>query len=357
MNALTINPSNPLVVPDYLLGINTGVTEAMLAAVSLGGSRIGFKGSRFRIVVNGKEEGIIQENYLDVIVLAAFPAVSRIYYEAAYNADVAAAPTCYAADGIAPPADVKAKQSDKCATCPQNVTGSKIVNNNKMKACGYFRRLVVMLPGDPDQRAFRVDVKSKGIFGESHVNVHQYSLNDYIKFVGARNVDVGTIVTRLTFDTDESVPKLLFSPSRYVTQEELAIVRARVVADDVKQMVDVNMTTVDLSSEVAQEAPVTQVPTPVQQTVQAAPPVQQTAPQVIKATPQVLQPVQQVLKPTQVAKPAPQQTVQQAVAPQVMQQPQQVVRTNIPPPAAVAVAVQEVGTDAELEALLAALDS
>ena len=355
MNDLVINPNNPLAIPDYLQGVTTGVTEGLMAAVALGGSRIGLKGGRFRIVVNGKEEGIIQENYLDVVILAAYPAVSRLYYESQYDADSKAAPSCYSADGVSPAADVKHKQADKCATCPQNVLGSKIANGNKSKACSYFRRLVVMLAGDTEGRAFRVDVKGMGVFGESYPKTHMYNLTDYAKFIAARNVDLGTVVTRLTFDTEQSVPKLLFSPNRYVTMQELEVVRSRVHAEDVKQMVDVNMTTVDLSGEVDSE------PTPAPAPVQAAP-----APAPQATARQVVQPVQQTsavqqAPVKQVVQSAAQAPVKQVVQP-VAQAPvkQQVVAPvhNIPPPTAPApAAVTEVTSDAQLEALLNSLDN
>lgn len=373
MNDLIIsNDGGPLAIPAHLQGFTSGVNEQMLQGIFVGGNRIGLKGSRFRIVINGKEEGIIEENYLDCIILAAHPANSRIFYEAAYDPDAAAAPTCYSADGIAPPDDVKAKQSDKCATCPQNVVGSKVQNGRKMKACGYFRRLVVMLAGDLEGIAYRLDVKAMGLFGESNAQAHKYSLNDYIKFVDARNVDMGAIVTRLSFDTDQSVPKLLFAANRFVTQEEVAVVRERVRSEEVKHMAEVNMNTVDLSGEAAlpAEAEPAPAPAPVQTQApqRAAPPAPQRPAPVAPQQPQRPAPpapqkpapaVQQVARPvTQVAPVAPpaRQQVQkptptaQAVQRPQAQRPAPVVQQTQPQET-----VQEVGTDQELDDILAGL--
>ena len=74
-----------LALPDYLQGSNFGVTENLLQGMFQGGNRIGLRNSRFRLIVGGVEEGIIQENYLDTIILAAAPAVSRVYYQGNFD--------------------------------------------------------------------------------------------------------------------------------------------------------------------------------------------------------------------------------------------------------------------------------
>lgn len=366
MNDLIINPNSPMVVPEYLQGVNTGLNQSMLAAVMMGGNRIGLKGSRFRIIVNGKEEGIVDANYFDVIILGAHEANSRIFYENAYKSNEKnSAPSCYSADGVAPPDDVKVKQSEKCAICPQNVTGSKITDSGyKTKACGYFRRLVVMMAGDLAGTAYQLDVKAMGLFGDSHANTNQYSLNDYIKFVSARNVDMGVLVTRLSFDTDQSVPKLLFAANRYVTQEEMAVVRERAVAEDVRQMTCVNMNTIDLSNEVTapdeEPAPVpAQVVKPV--VAQVIKPVAAT-PQAVKPTvaaPQVVKPATQVQTVTRVGQPAPATTAPQVIKPTAA--PQQTIKPATAPqiiraPVQAPAAIVEVADDAELASILAGLE-
>lgn len=275
-NSLILSPDQPLTLPSYLQGANLGVSAGLLATIGQGGNRIGLKGNRFRQIINGKEEGVWDENYLDVIILGAVPHISRVFYEGAYDqtGETKAAPTCYSADGIAPPDDVKQKQSLKCDVCPQNQKGSKIVNGNKIKACGFFQRLIVMLAGDLEGITYRLDVKSMGIFGDSHPQVNKYNIRDFTKFITNRGVDVSAVVTRLSFDTDSSVPKLLFQPNRFITADEYAVVSEKVASEEVKQMLTINMTTVDLSGEVADPAPTHQEAhpaTPAQQATAAAP--------------------------------------------------------------------------------------
>lgn len=262
-------------LPAHLQGVQTKAMTALLSGVGVGGNRIGLKGSRFRLVVSGNEEAVLDENYLDVIFLSAAPAVSRQYYEGTYKAGEKKAPTCYSADGIVPAEDVKNKQANKCAICPQNVKGSKMADGQAYKACGYFRRVVVMLAGDPDMRVFKLDVKSQGLFDEG--NAKAKGLNAYLKALQTRGVDAGLVVTRLTFDTDSSTPKLLFTPARYVTAEEVRAVRELSDSEEVAQNALVSMATIDLSHETggeeeAEEPAQEAVPAPAQKPATPAAP-------------------------------------------------------------------------------------
>ena len=358
-------------LPAHLQGVNLGITTQLKQGMFTGGNRIGLRNSRFRLIVAGVEEGIIEENYLDVIFLSAAPAVSRVYYKDAYKQGENAPPVCFSADGIVPHNDVKQKQSDKCATCPMNIKGSKVSDGQKYKACGYFRRLVVMLAGDvEDKRVFKLDVKGQGIFGDSSAAAK--SLNDYIKALDTRGVDAGQVVTRIKFDLDASVPKLLFAPQRYIDSDELRVVQDLIVSDEVKNMAEVSMATVDLSSEDAgdagseEETPQetqqeTQQPQRTTQAVQGQRPAAQ-APQRPAQTAQRPAQTQAVeveevqieevpVQRTTQAPQRPQQTVQRTV-----QGTTQATQKPVQQAAQQTAQVQEVASDDELGAILDGLD-
>jgi hypothetical protein len=265
-----LSSGQSLAIPAHLQGANLGVNANLLATAGLGGNRIGFKANRFRIIINGKEEAVVEDNHLDVIVVGAVGTISRIFYEGAYDADTKAAPTCYSADGLAPADDVKNKQAARCDMCPQNQKGSKVIGGQKIKACAYFQRLVVMLPGDESGHLYRVDVKAMGLFGDSKPSVNKFNLRDYAKMVANRGVDVASLITRLSFDIDSSVPKLLFAPNRFINAEEFEAVSAKVGTPEVDALLKVDMTTVDLSGEV-DKAPAQEEKAPVQEQVQEVP--------------------------------------------------------------------------------------
>lgn len=360
-NDLMIVGNGPMQLPAHLAGLNFGVTAELMQGITVGGNRIGLKGSRFRLIVNGVEEGVFEENYLDVIVLGAAPAVSRQYYEGAYNSSGEnKPPVCYSADGIVPAADVKNKQSDKCMLCPQNAKGSKIVDGMQYKACGYFRRMVVMLAGDTeDRRVFKLDVKAQGLFGDGSKDGTKQGLNDYIKMVGNRGIDIAMLVTRISFDVNASVPKLLFAPYRYVTDEEVAAVQDLVHSDEVTNLKQVSMATIDLSGEVAADEGSAEAVQEVEE--EAAAPT---------ATPVAAKP-QTPAKPAAAkpqTAPAPQRPAAAAPQKPVAQKP--TVQSNVPVPQAAKPAapkpapaaakpapeVIEVGTDDELSDILKDLD-
>jgi hypothetical protein len=382
-NDLLIQGNGPMELPAHLAGQNFGVTTNLMEGMFTTGNRIGLKGSRFRLIVAGIEECVIQEPYLDVIFLGAAPAVSRVYFEGSYKQGENAAPTCYSADGVAPADDVKAKQSDKCMTCPQNAKGSKIVDGQQYKACGYFRRVVVMLAGDTDQRTvFKLDVKSGGLFGEGTVN--EKNLNDYIKMIATRGVDAGAVVTRVSFDTESSVPKLLFKAVRFISVEEMDVVSDLVQSDEVLNLKTVTMSTLDVSHETptgGDEEPEAAAPaeTTTQRTAPAASQRPAQTAQRPAAAPQAAPATQRPAPATQrtAAAPAPAPATSQRPA-QTTQRPaattqrpaatsqraaNTVVQDNVPAPQRTAAAkpqqepvVQEVGTDDEFADLLASLE-
>lgn len=237
-------------LPAHLQGFESGVTTSLMAAVGTMLNRIGTKGCRFRQVLKGEEVGVFEENYLDVIIVGAVETVSRRFYQGGYdpNGDNGA-PSCYSRDGVVPAADVKIPQADKCQLCPQNVKGSKMTEGGlKAKACSYFRRLVVMLAGDPEGVLYRMDVTGMGLFGESEPKLQKYNLNDFAKALQNRKMDAGQIVTRLSFDTDQSVPKLMFKPFRFITEEEMQTV-LNLTSEEKEPYLDVSMKTVDISGE------------------------------------------------------------------------------------------------------------
>jgi hypothetical protein len=247
-----------------------------------------------------------------------------------------------------------------------NAKGSKIVDGNKFKACGYFRRIVVMLAGDTDQRTvFKLDVKAQGLFGEASAD--SKNLNEYIKMLATRGVDAGAIVTRVSFDTDSSVPKLLFKAHRFIDTEEMNAVSDLVQSEEVLALKEVSMATMDLSHEDATSGDDPEADPPIAEapTTHAAPqrPVQAAQrPDPAQTTQRPAQATQRLAQAAQ--RPAPAQTAQRPVASQrPAQATKPAIESTVPPPrtsqrpAAPAPApVHEVDTDEELADLLAGLE-
>jgi hypothetical protein len=343
-NAMSLfDQPNPQ-LPAYLGAFNSALgTDLALGGFS--GNRIGLKGSRFRLIVNGQEEAILETFNLDVIIVGASPGVARIFFEGNYDPDsvTKAHPVCYSSDGVTPGADVTNPQSLRCATCPQNEKGSKISDNGvKTKACNYFKRMMVTLVDDPEHRLFKLDGKAMTIFGEGVPAQNKFTLNEYAKKFSTRGLDPAHFVTRLSFDPDSSVPKLYFSPLRVITEDEAPWVMDLVNSEDVK--VGVMITAITDASDAEQEAPGATVPassTPAPATAPKAAPVAPTAAPRPGLAPKIVTTGKPAVAPA-------------AAAPQIVKTaPLAAVKTT--PPAVQAVPQQAVAevTNADVEADLA----
>ena len=287
--------SSAVALPSYLTSGTDGATNALNAG--LGGesrNRIGLKGSRFRLVQGGVEVAIKDEPYLDVIILAANAAISRTFYMGKYDPSKKDKPACYSPDGVAPAKDAQAAQSAKCATCKQNEKGSVIRDDgSKGRACAFSKRIAVTLAGDKDQEIYQLDVKAMSLFGDGVPSKGLYTLSEYAKLLASRGARAEGLVTRISFDTEESVPKLYFTPQAFLPEVEFNVMAKLAKSDEVKKLITVDSQSIDLSNEVEFNTPDVPAPRP----VLAAP-----AP---KPVPVVVEAVAEVEVEEEVAPPAP----------------------------------------------------
>lgn len=244
--------NNAMSVPSYLAATDGSATSQLLGGLGgEGRNRIGLKGARFRLIQAGQEVAIKDEPYLDVHILGANAAISRTFYSGKYDPAVKAPPSCWSADGVTPGKGVTAPQSTKCASCPQNEKGSKVYDDGKKgRACAFSKRMAVALVGDADQNVYQLDVKALSIFGDGIASKGLYTLAEYSKLLAARGVRAEGVVTRISFDTDSSVPKVFFTPQSFIDEATFAEVSKLAKSAEVKALLEVNAETVDLSGEV-----------------------------------------------------------------------------------------------------------
>jgi hypothetical protein len=204
-------------VPSYAQG-ESGLGD-------LGGEsfpRLTFKGSRFRVTKGGDEQ-VLADNELDVVILAANPTVSRIYYAGRYDeaSGTGERPVCASADGETPLVSVSAPQSNACMSCPQNEKGSSIGDDGgKRKACSYFHRLVLRLVKYPDLGEIVTEIKAMSLFGTSYPDTNLLNFRHYADRLNQHQTKAHAVITRMSFDTDSSVPKILFQPTAYVSEPD-----------------------------------------------------------------------------------------------------------------------------------------
>ena len=245
----------------------TAKMNAEAAAGTGGGSninRISLKQSRFRLIIGGEEAKVLPDLHLDVVIVRGNPGVNKTYYIKQWKpGQEPEAPDCMSSDGIRPSPDSTAKQSDLCATCPQNEWGSKInqLTGKKIKACSDGKRIAVLPPGKLDGDMFQMTIPpaSIGEFGAFLKQLNQVS----------PPVLYNDIVVRISFDTEVSYPKLKFEPVRYLTDEEAAKVQKRFESAESKIVCGVEDHATP--AQPAQQAPVQQAQPAQQAPAQQAP--------------------------------------------------------------------------------------
>lgn len=278
-------------LPAHLRAFADISSDDLSAGVGGGYPVVSIKGKVFHIVradektlvtKPGSEDGEPAPS-IEVVILKANPAQSKVYYSSGYVEGSTEKPTCYSNDGIAPAADAQERQSTKCAVCPHNQWGAKITEQGKKaKACADSRRLAVAPIGQiNDPMLLRVPAASLT------------ALAEYGNMLKKRGVKYPMVSTRIGFDYTVAHPALTFKPVGILSEDLMRQVVEAMNSDIVKQIIG--------SSDFGHEAAAAQqlpAPAPV---AQPAPVMQQPAPVVANAQPA---PAPQAAKPAKEKKPA-----------------------------------------------------
>ena len=240
-NIALFNPSN---APSFARNHELSETAKALTGGGVGNSsqRISIKGGVFRLLAGGKEIASIDERFLDVIIVKAAPKVSRIFYAKSYDGDNITGPDCWSNDGERPEASAENKQSTTCMTCPQNIAGSGQGNS---RACRYQQRLAVVLENNIEGDVLQLTLPATSVFGKEDGD--KRPLQAFARNLAMQNPPISPemIVTRMKFDTKAEAPKLHFAPSRWLTDEEYAIVKTQGDSDEAKRAVVMTVAAAD----------------------------------------------------------------------------------------------------------------
>lgn len=266
MNQVTVfNPKSN--VPAFARkGELSSIAKALMGGGAGGGKRISVKGGVFRLVVDGKEVQAIEDRHLDVVLVNAAPKIARTFYMTTFDENAVTAPDCWSADGDKPDPTAKNKQSDACATCPQNVKGS---GQGDSKACRYSQRVAVVLANDMEGDVLQLSLAATSIFGKAEGE--NRPLQEYARWLAAQGVDPGALVTRLRFDTKAATPKLFFKPMRWLEEDEYAICQKQGQSDDALKAITMTVAQMDKAPEPAAQDEDAEPPPPPPKSKKAAP--------------------------------------------------------------------------------------
>lgn len=234
-------PAN-MELPAHLRTDAVAAAVAAANAAAAGGIKIGsfprisIKGSKFHLVKDGEITTLTDPAnpnlplmQMDVVIVAANPGISKVFYEGDYQMGDDREPNCSSDNGIVPDAHIAVKQHTDCATCPQNAWGSKVskVTQKDVKACSDTKRLAV--------------IPSKALkYPAAALVVTPAALKDwgaYVSGLSQRGIPVDSVITLLTFDMTAAFPKLQFTFGGFLSAEDYALAQARAKDDDVRNIV------------------------------------------------------------------------------------------------------------------------
>src|SRR5262245_61909297 len=133
----------------------------LAAGIQGGFGHIGYKGKCWSIRYRGIDKPILRPDgdgprgSIEVVILKASAAVSKIWYENGYVEGSNASPDCFSTNGVTPDAGSTKKQSQTCQLCPKNAWGSRVTSQGKQgKACADSKRLAIVPMNDIKNEAF-----------------------------------------------------------------------------------------------------------------------------------------------------------------------------------------------------------
>ena len=182
--------------------------------------RVSIKGGVFTCIESNGVATTLEGNSLEAVILTAAP-VSRTYYPNAYNPDEHTKPTCWSSDTrtAKPDEDVMDKQAANCLACDRNIKGS---GEGKSRACRFHQRIAICLVKEEKliPEVMQLQLPATSVFGKDQ---HKMCMQAYLKHLNAHSAPVVSLVTNISFDKASELPRLMFTPVRALSEEELTL--------------------------------------------------------------------------------------------------------------------------------------
>lgn len=226
-------------LPAHLRNLQVPLNDDILAHATASTGKLAIKGKVFSIIKGGERKLVMNPKdpespatYLELVLLRVNRNQSKVFYSSGYNSESSDGqkPDCASANGVAPDAGVAHPQASLCATCPQNVWGSKISESGKkVKACQDSVRVAVAPVDDLDNPLLLqvppASIKPLAQFGED---------------LKKRGVNYNWVLTRLGFEAEEATPKLTFRPIGFLDAEAHAKVQELASGDQLDGVLGLN---------------------------------------------------------------------------------------------------------------------
>jgi len=246
-NALTLFDMPAVTLPSHVANffgeesnIENRVTVPSLA----------YEGKVWTISVNGEKTKLMKRNeegdeeplsVMRVVVLDYNKRRGRAYYEGAYDPAKPGTPLCWSDDGVTPDMAVKEPKASKCQDCPMSVKGSKVTEQGKaVTACAQHRMVVVVPANKLDFQPLRMKLAITSDWDKNSPELEQqgwFAFNNYTDMLRSKSVNhTAALVTKMRFDPNVAYPKVIFSPDRWLDENELKSIAPVVRGETVKNL-------------------------------------------------------------------------------------------------------------------------
>jgi hypothetical protein len=232
------NPALPAAIAKLVALATPETFQELSGGVTSGFPILGYKGKVWRIRKSGEETLHVDPDgnalpTIDVVLVQANPMPSKIHYDKAFEEGTNEPPRCFSNDGIKPDVSVQNPINKICASCPNNVWGSRITDNGKKsRLCSDARRMAVVFANDlyengNDCQKFLLRVPPASL----------NPLKDYAeKVLAPKGIPFFGIVTRIGFDVQAAHPQFVFKPARFLNDEEAEAIVALRGSEDIKRI-------------------------------------------------------------------------------------------------------------------------
>lgn len=202
-------------------GKHSQVMDAVLQGSKFPYPKVSIKAGRYRLVHDGQETIVGTE--LPVVIVRINPNNSKVFYSKPYDPNATdARPDCFSNDGLVPDPSVTAPVSKNCATCPNNILGSKITPSGaKSKICGDQRHIAVVPAADPSV-VYALSIPVSGLKG----------LKEYMRELQNFGFTPEWLVTNLGFDPNTSFPKVTYTRGAFLSSKAIEKVKTLIAENE-----------------------------------------------------------------------------------------------------------------------------
>ena len=185
--------------------------------------RLSLNGNKFRKMMGSEEVAVAPDQYLEVVIIKMAHTPSRTYYDKAYQEGIISSPVCWSNNTEVADKDVPIAQAKSCNQCKNSVRGSGA--NGIGTACKLSWRIAVVLANDLKGDIIQVVLPAMSCFGKEKQG--KWPFRPYIQMLANNSVSAGRVVTKLQFDTEVSIPKLLFSPVAAIKEHDMEVLKTK----------------------------------------------------------------------------------------------------------------------------------